>query len=67
MSKPKSPHQERKKLIEHLISEIGSYMKPKDFQRPLYESISDQYNENGSITDKQLTALTNVYKRVTGG
>lgn len=42
-------------------------MKPKDFQRPLVESISEQYQETGTITDKQLTALTNVYKRVTGG
>ena len=66
-SKPLTPAQERKKLIDHLISEIDSYMKPKDFQRPLFESISEQYHDQGTITDKQLIALTNVYKRVTGG
>lgn len=64
MKASKAKYTERHTLIKHFIDEIGSYMKPKDFQRPLYESIESQFAERGDLTDKQINVLKNIYERL---
>lgn len=52
-------------LVAHLINEIEDNMRENDFQRDFFESLSDQYNKQNFLSQKQIDALNRIYERVT--
>lgn len=62
---PQSPKEQQRILAAHLIKEIGDEMSERDFQRDFFESVADQFEKKGFVTDNQLAALNRIYERVT--
>lgn len=56
---------EHQKLAAHLISEIGDSMRDDDFQRDFFDSLTDQFERGGHLSEKQMESLNKIYERVT--
>jgi hypothetical protein len=51
-------------LIEHMLSAVESDLDHKNQRNDFIESIRDQFERRGSLTQKQLEALENFYERI---
>lgn len=52
------------KLIEHMLSEVEAHFEEKGRQNDFIESLREQFNERGKLSEKQVEALRKFYENV---
>lgn len=51
-------------LIEHMLTEVEAHLDDKKLANEFIESLRDQFDRRGSLSDKQVAALQKFYDRV---
>ncbi len=55
---------EEKQLIEHMLSEIESHLEQKGRTNEFIESIREQFDARGGLSDKQIDAVLSFYDKI---
>lgn len=55
---------EEQKLIEHILSAVEDSLEERDQTNDFIESLREQFNERGSLSERQVDALTKFYDRI---
>lgn len=59
-----TPREEKAKLIEHMLDGVEAELSERNHSNSFIESLREQFDDRGFLTEKQIEALRKFYERV---